>query len=115
MLCVLILGSADILLMAEYFATNLAVSKARITLVHPGTGYSQVARDIMSGRLSLDQAKVIVLLVGRADVLDWSVKVQENLMQVRRAINARDPAIILLACTPLPWPQDSEAICRKLY
>ena len=40
---------------------------------------------------------------------------QDSSMQVREVVNARDPAIIMLVATPLPWPLDGEKVTQKLF
>ena len=106
---------ADVLLLAEYYASNLQVRQAKIQLVHPGSGYAELAEGIARGQVSLFGVRILVLLIGRADVLNREVAVQDSLMRVRDAVNARDPAIIMLVGTPLPWPLDEEKHSRKLY
>ena len=58
---------------------------------------------------------MVVLAIGQADVLNRQIAVQDSLMQVWEAINGVNSAIILLVCTPLPWPTDEEKQCHKLF
>ena len=103
------------MVVAEYFAVNLTVDKAHICLVHPGTSYASLAHDIQDGSLSLSGVKVLVLAIGRQDVLDQNVWVQDSLMRVRSTINAVEPAVTILVCTPLPWPTDRQQVMREIF
>ena len=112
---IVILDPADVLLVAEYYASNVQMQSAVLYLVHPGTGYKELACEIMEGNLTLDGIKVLVLAIGWSDVLDRSCRVQDSLLAVRAAVNHIDPAIIILVSTPWPWPTDDEKIARKLF
>ena len=88
------------LLVAEYYAANLFVRHARIHVVHPGTSYQELADGILSGKVSLSQVKVLVLLIGRSDVLNCQRKVQESLRRVEEAVEEVNPGVIGLVATP---------------
>ena len=101
------------LLLAEHFISDLNLPSTTVTLVHPRTGFKNLA--VYLNTCSLREIKIIVTMVGQADVLDRQVSVQQSLQEFREAINEQDPAILWLLCTPLPWPSDSAAVAHKLH
>ena len=58
---------------------ELIVRHAHIHVVHPGTSYQELADGILAEKVSLPQVKLLVLLIGRSDVLNCQKKVQESL------------------------------------
>ena len=96
----------DVLLLAEYYALDIHLPRITIQLVPKRSGYAEFAWQILQGAVQLRGIKVIVLLIGRADVLNRAVMVGPQIEVVRAALNKVDPAIILLVGTPLPWPLD---------
>ena len=84
-------------------------------MVHPGTGHRALATRIAAGTLSLAGIRLLVLAVGRADVLNREMAVEGALRQVREVVDLHDLVVIMLICTPLPWPQDTPSEARKLY
>ena len=72
-------------------------------------------KQVDEGTLSLQGIKVVVSLVGRADVLDRGQPVAPSVLKFREALNRVDMALLLLVGTPLPWPGDQEQVVRKLH
>ena len=101
--------------MAKYYAKSLQLPRTSIKLVHKGSGYADFAKLISAGGVPLKQYKVIVLMIGQADVLDRSVLVGTQLDKVRVALNRVNPALLLLVCTPMPWPGDTHDVAHKLH
>ena len=94
---------------------GLDTPRTSFRLVHLGTSYKELAADIKRGKVDLKWFRILVLAIGRADVIDRNASVQQSLMAVREVVNEQDPAIIMLVCTPLPWPLDGSETARKLY
>ena len=110
-----ITGDTDVLLVAEYFLTNFQSKQVQVHLVHPGSGYREFAQRILQRKVHVNGYKVIVLLIGRADVLNRQIAVDASLLQVREAVNEVDPCTIIMVGTPLPWPTDQVNVVRKLF
>ena len=111
----LILGNNDILFLAKYFVTNFNLQHTTIQLVHPGSSFLELVNRICLGNVDLHGIKVMVLAIGCAEVLNQSVNVEKAIMACREVVNLQDSAIIILVCTPLPWPIDGSMQACKLF
>ena len=101
--------------MAECSLAQLLIPGAKVTLVHKGAGFEEVASLIRSGMIEVQGFKIVVLLVRRADVLNRSRPVVPQLDQLLQAVQQVDSAIILLVASPIPYPTDGPDVVRKLY
>ena len=107
--------SPDVLLLAEYYADNLVLPRSHLRLVHKGSGWRDVIQQIRTGGLIVAGYKILVVLIGRAEVLDRSCSVEMVLQQLHDVVSLQDPAIVLVLSTPLPWPTDGPQVARKLF
>ena len=105
----------DILLVAECSLADLQIPGVHISLVHKGASYTQLAQLITTDTVNITGFKILVIFLGRTDVLDRSKTVEESLDLVRQAVKDKDPAMILLVATPVPWSSDGAQVARKLF
>ena len=109
----LIIG-IDVLLVAKHNVGNLCILQTCVSMVPKGSELLQIINNIRSGQLELSGFRVLVIMTGRADVLDRSVSVPAQLEELRQVVSKVDPAMIILLCTPIPWAGDSERLTQKL-
>ena len=65
----------DVLLVAEYFMDNYVLPGAHLHVVQKGSGFKDLSMQIRSGKLILSSFKIIILLIGGADVVDREVQI----------------------------------------
>ena len=70
-------------------------------MVHPGTGHRALATRTAAGTLSLAGIRLLVLAVGRADVLNREMAVEGALRQVREQASWSGGYHVDLYATPL--------------
>ena len=94
---------------------NFWFPAAHFHLVSKSTGFFELSRQVSSGSLLIKGYKIIILLIGRGDVLDRSAQVTQRLQSLLDAVARVDAGIKVIVTTPLPWPTDEERITRKLF
>ena len=94
---------------------HLTVPGSHLYVVSKGEGFLDLRNLITSGRLLIRGYKVMVILLGRVDVLDWQSSINQKLQALVEAIHAREPGLAVCFATPPPWPQDSVRVTSKLF
>ena len=94
---------------------NVVFPEAHIRMVPKGSGYFELAKHITAGSLLVQGYRILVIMIGRAEVLDRSMPVQASLQILLDAIARIDGAIVVVFTSPVPWPDDDVRITRKLF
>ena len=89
--------------------------RTRVKLVSKGSGYGQLMKEIRQRDIDLMDVKIVVVLIGRQDVLDRSEPYLDRVQRLVQVIHRIKSTVVVLFCSPLPWPGDSEVVARKLF
>ena len=88
------------------------MDRAKITLVDKMSGYTHVAKDINENKLDVSGFKLIIAMLGRAEVLDHHLQLDRA---VDRTVQARNPLGRILITAPIPRPEDNERRIRRFH
>ena len=92
---------------------HILLREFRQVVVDNKTGIAQIVKDIATGMMSLATVSTLLLLVGRADVLNNSnlEVVLEELSEVLQGAGYEGKVVI---AGPLPAPHDKRWICNEM-
>ena len=88
--------------------------RAHLRLVQKGMGYCELASEIAKGGVLRSNTKILVMAIGRSDVLNRQFPVLEQVQAVRQAVDDWNPAIIMLLVSPVLWLGDGMTVTHKL-
>ena len=103
---------ADILVIVDSFAGNFVMAQTSVFMLNRKEGLQSVAQLLESGRLDIRLYKFVVLLCGKADLMETDEVFKEGLHRVLRVIKQINSKAIVVLTAVLLVPSDSRAVIK---
>ena len=97
----------DVFIFTEYMASRLQVDGATVFLLRQQEGFKEVFELIKNGKIELQGFKIVILLMGRADLWISDDLFEEFLYKSIAVIREKFPRVITVLAATLPAPGDT--------
>ena len=105
-------NTASILVVADGIAGNLMLDQGTVFTLQLQEGFNEVATLIDEGKLSVGRFKVIVLLMGRADLWEVDKEFKRAVDRCFESIRSRNSFCSVVLTATLPSPGDTLRVVR---
>ena len=100
------------LVVADGIAGNLMLDRATVFTLQLQEGFNEVAVLIEQGKLAVDRYKVILLLMGRADLWEVDKEFKKAVERCLQAIQSKNGFCSVVLTATLPSPRDTLRVVR---
>ena len=102
-------------MVAEDTLAGVEIPEAKITLVDKYFGFAALRQDVENGVFPIDDARVMVLTIGRAEAFSREADFSWEAERLVSAIHALKPEAWIIFSSPFPrWHDDARRV-RKLH